>query len=257
MRALVPATLLAFGLAVGGAAAQSNTLTIRQSGDGNTLTVDQSRASGSAVGGLTVTGPVPQTFVQIIERPETRQVDRDGTLVTETFTARETQSVVLDTLGASPQRGVPARQLGAGNEATLNVTGLEGFVGLLQDSGSARTGNTATVNLAGGGEALVGQLGSTNTATLNVATGALGGTILQDGTGNDATLNVTGSGATGLISQVGTGLTSNLTVDGTTGTNVSLFQDGVGQAFVGGPGTSVVSNGATVTITQTAIGAAQ
>lgn len=246
MRFLVPATLMAAGLTVGSAAAQSNTLSIQQGdpsrpGTGNTITVDQSQAGGSTVGGLTLTQPTSRSFLQV-EEP---RGDEDAV-----------QAVTVNTLSAVAQPGSPARQRGDNNTASVTITGWDGFVGLLQESGTGGTGNAATVNLAGAGEALVGQIGNGNVANLTVTPAALGGTILQDGTGNNATLGVTGAGATGLVSQVGSGLTSNLTVDGA-GTSVSLYQDGVGQAFVGGPGTSVISNGATVTITQTAIGGAQ
>lgn len=218
------------------ASAQSNVLSIIQSGSQNTLMVDQSRASGSAVGGLEISAPRLQTFTLV---PASK--DKSGVVT-------EAKTVDLNVLGAKVLRDQPARQTGAGNNADITVSGVNGFVGLLQDSSKASAGNRATVKLTGSGEALIGQLGGGNRATATIGSGALGGAILQDGTGNIANLDVTGTGASGRISQFGSGLNNALNVSGA-GTSAALIANGVSNAAPGAAVT-VQSNGAAVTITQ-------
>ncbi len=221
------------------ASAQSNVLSIIQNGGENTLKVDQSNATGSRVGGLELSAPKLKTF-EIVPA----STSAEGVVTPAT-------NVNLNVLGANVLRDQPARQTGSGNSADITVSGLNGFVGLLQDSSTASTGsagNSATVKLTGSGEALIGQLGGGNQATATIGAGALGGAILQNGTGNIANLDVTGAGASGRISQFGSGLNSGLNVTGA-GTSAALIANGVSNA-VPGAAVTVESNGAAVTITQ-------
>lgn len=216
--------------------AQSNVLSIVQDGGANTLKVDQSAASSSRVGGLELSKPTLQTFELVPASKDAKGVVTPAT------------TVDMDVLGANVRRDQAARQTGAGNSADITMSGLGGFVGLLQDSTSASIGNRSTVNLAGGGQALIGQLGGNNQANATLGAGALEGAILQRGSNNTADLTVTGAGASGRISQVGNGLNNGLSVTGV-GTSAALIANGVSNAAAGTPVT-VESNGAAVTITQ-------
>ncbi|WP_156421551.1 hypothetical protein [Aureimonas sp. AU40] len=218
------------------AVAESNVLSIVQDGGENRLTVDQSQASNSQVGGLEIGAPTLQTF-SLTPNAETSQSEDSLP-----------EQVRLNVLSAERMSGRPARQMGGGNSADIKISGNGGFVGLLQSSASPNLGNQANVNLAGGGQALIGQLGGGNKATAMLGAGALEGTILQKGDSNVADLSVTGKGSSGSISQYGSGLNNSLAVSGA-GTSAALISNGVSNGTAGTPIT-VQSNGASVTITQ-------
>lgn len=237
-RTLAIASLVAI-LPAAQAMADSNTLSILQEGGGNTLTVDQSQASGTKVGGLSISDGFDR-------QPLTGQLDA-GALGTSNGTLITSDSRQMDALRASPKGDLPAVQDGANNSATVILSGSNGFVGLLQQSPLNGVGNRATVNVSGNGQALIGQLGENNEAKAILGTGASQAAILQKGKGNFADLSVTGSNARGQINQIGDGLNNSLSVTGAN-TSAALIANGVSN------GTStpvtVQSNGASVTITQ-------
>lgn len=230
-----------------------NRLSILQEGSGNTLTVDQAGATGSQVGGLllgsdrTVTGQLV-----LDDMAQTRSVERNGRRVLEPVIVGATALSAAPDLG----NGSQARQTGIGNTANVTLRDGGGFVGLLQDNLSGGAANNASIALRGDGTALVGQEGGGNQANLSVSgTGALG-SILQRGSTNDATLTVNGDNASGSISQIGSGNNSTLAVTSANGASVSYTVQGSGITnFNPTQGVDVTTNAASVSITQTAIGA--
>lgn len=237
-RTLAIASLAAI-LPAAQAMADSNILSILQEGGGNTLTVDQSQASDSKVGGLSISNTLDSLSL-------TGQLDA-GALGTSNGTMITSGSRQMDVLRATSKAELPAVQDGSNNSATVTLSGSNGFVGLLQQSPLNGTGNRATVNVSGNGQALVGQLGGNNEAKAILGAGASQAAILQKGNGNFADLSVTGSNASGQINQIGNGLNNSLSVTGAN-TSAALIANGVSN------GTStpvtVQSNGASVTITQ-------
>lgn len=237
-RTLAIASLVAI-LPAAQAMADSNTLSILQEGGGNTLTVDQSQASGSKVGGLSIG--------EAIERQSlTGQLDA-GALGTSNNTLITSGSQKIDALRAHTQPDLPAVQNGSDNSAIVTLSGSKGFVGLLQKSPLNGTGNRATVNVSGNGQALIGQLGENNEAKAILGAGASQAAILQKGDGNLADLSVTGSNARGQINQIGNGLNNSLSVTGAN-TSAALIANGVSNSTP--TPVTVQSNGASVTITQ-------
>lgn len=236
---LVP---LVLGLGVAGASAQSNTITIEQTGIGNTLSVDQSEASNSTVGGLTITEGDPATYT-----------DSGDPGITATV-----NPLVVTT-------NEVARQDGVGNSADITISHDGGRAYLDQDTGSGAglsggaIGNIATIGLsADAATAVLGQAGLGNEAHINV-TGDLGssGTILQKGNDNNASLLVEGSRNAGFISQNGDNNDTGLVRVGGVDTSVTYIQQGSNLAPVTpGSGVSVISNAASVTITQSSFAGA-
>ena len=174
---------------------------------GNTLTVDQSEATGSLVSGL------------------------------------------LDS-------GHPAIQRGSGNELEIEISGAGGSVRLLQDNSGSAGGNSADIFVQQSAAASLSQIGDGNSASLNVNGLLAEGAVVQDGLNNDANLTVVGNGASGEITQDGDENNAGLSVTGA-GTSVSFTQAGNSMSYTSSydvnssPGVQVISNGATVTITQT------
>jgi hypothetical protein len=200
-------------------AGNNNQITIKQDGFANSLTVDQSEASNSIVGGTELNG--------------------DNRL----------------SLGSS------AKQLGNGNTADLTIKkdgGLDGGqIGLFQ-SNSSQSGspNDAIVSVLGNGLGLVSQDGEGNIANIHVGGENTTGNVSQTGNFNrvgtltQPGLSVKGKNASGSIIQNGNGNDTALTVFGD-GTSVTYTAAGDGLATTIPGGVQVISNGATVTITQT------
>ncbi len=140
----------------------------------------------------------------------------------------------------------PALQDGTNNYGQILMTGNGGQVAFLQSG----DGNNASVSMAAAlGLAYMKQDGNDNTATLTLAPLASSGDIRQIGNGNRADLNVTGEGASGSLTQIGDNNQFGLTVSGA-GANASYTAIGNNLAPVG-TGPVVISNGGSVTITQT------
>ena len=200
-------------------AGDNNQITIKQDGFDNSLTVDQSQANNSIVGGTELNG--------------------DNRL----------------SLGSS------AKQLGNGNTADLTITkdgSLDGGqIGLFQ-SNSSQSGlpNDAIVSVLGNGLGLVSQDGEGNIANIHVEGENTTGNVSQTGNFNKVGtlstpgLSVTGKNASGSITQNGDGNDIGLAVIGN-GTTASYTINGNGMTTPAPGGVQVISNGATVTITQT------
>lgn len=227
---------LSLVLAAGSVSAQSNTITIEQTGVGNTLSVDQSAASNSSVGGLTFA---------------------EGDAKSYTDSSDPGLSATLNPLTVTSTTGEAATQTGGQNSASIEISGDGGNVFLNQNnSGGGSLGNIASIGLTGDGAAVaLGQLGLKNEATINVSGALAKGTILQDGDYNKSNLSVTGSGAEGFISQKGNNNdTGTVNVSGVN-TSVTYIQQGNNLSPAAtGQGVSVISNAAAVTITQTSFG---
>ncbi|MCY0094043.1 hypothetical protein [Hoeflea ulvae] len=186
------------------------------------------------------------------------QESPSGALTGNTLTVDQsaaTGSLISGPLGA----GDPAIQRGSGNELEIEITGEGGYVEFIQDNSGASAGNNGIINVGPGSTATLSQNGDGNTASLTVNGLAAQGAIVQEGLSNQADLNVVGNGASGEITQVGNGNVSGLTVTGA-GTTVSFEQTGDGLSYATSydgvtvpgtaPGVQVISNGASVTITQ-------
>jgi hypothetical protein len=167
------------------------------------------------------------------------------------------QSNANDSLVRGPLQGanqsLEAKQLGGDNKATLVIDGNGGTIQLLQSNPATEpgNGNTANVGLSGSGTALVSQIGSLNGAKLNVSGDLAKGSIVQTGDLNQAELKVEGSGASGSVTQDGNNNVTSLNVTGA-GTSVNYTLNGSNLTTVPGSGVQVYTNGATVTITQSA-----
>jgi hypothetical protein len=220
----------AFACMTAPALAQTNEVYIEQRGVGNQLTLDQSEAENSRVGGLTI-----------------------GRVLGVPADALQRRPLLRNVLNISVPNSQAALQSGTSNSAVIDVStptsgsAATNDVGLLQSG----FGNSATVTAEG--SALIGsvtQTGSLNAATLNLSGDGSIGSILQAGSNNDASLAVTGGGS-GFIGQAGNNINGALSVDGTT---ASLIQVGNNLAFQPNQSVSVISSAASVTITQTAFG---
>ena len=199
-------------------AGSNNQITIEQTGIGNNLTVDQSKATGSVVGGVSMSS---------------------ANRLSLTNTARQT---------------------GGGNTANLTIEDADGVsggkIGLLQNNASQAAVGTSANNVAasvlGGGLGLVSQIGGANVADLSVRGLGATGTINQRGHRNNAGLTVSGTGANGVINQIGNDNALDLQVSGAgTTASYTLIGNNISDTTAGGGGVQVISNGATVTITQT------
>lgn len=207
--------------------AQSNLLVIEQTGASNTLSVDQSNASDSAVGGLRVLEADPRVGTLDLDAIGVARQDGDGNVATVVLggdgaNAGLSQSgsgnIANITGGGSSQSGVS--QVGSGNRATVNVTGNLGSRGMIEQVGN---GNTGRVDVAGGSR----------------------GTLVQEGDDNDRSLSVDG-GADITFTQIGSGLTD--------ATSNAAIASAVAAGATGLPtGVQVISNATSVQITQTAL----
>lgn len=215
-------------------AGENNQITITQDGFANSLSVDQSKASNSTVGGVSLlNGPL------------------------------------ADDASAKLRLNDTAEQKGTGNTAKLTITNLtddenhllfdHGQIGLRQDNSLSSAGpNVALVTVNGDGTGLVSQNGGGNTANMLITGLGSTGSIYQNGDGNNIGtgaltehgLKVEGKNASGSITQNGDGNTTSLAVFGN-GTSVDYTVNGDNFTNVPAGGVQVISNGATVTITQT------
>lgn len=155
--------------------------------------------------------------------------------------------------GLGESEFAPATQKGDGNSADLTITGNGGEIRLLQDNfATGQPGNAAKVTVGGDNLATVQQVGSGNLAELEVTGSLSEGSILQNGSQNDALLSVSGNNANGSITQNGDGNNTVLAVTGS-GTSVDYTLVGDNVTNVQNGGVQVFTNGASVTITQTAV----
>lgn len=153
-------------------AGSSNTIYVIQeskTGAGNTLTVDQSEANGSLVGGLGSSGMAPA--IQRGDHNEaTLTIKGDGgviRLLQDSFDASGTgNAAVVAVTGPATAR---VSQVGGANEAALTVTGA----------------------LAAG---VINQNGALNNASLTVDGVGANGSITQNGINNVTALEVLGAG---------------------------------------------------------------
>ncbi|MCA0922088.1 hypothetical protein [Pseudooceanicola nanhaiensis] len=159
-------------------------------------------------------------------------------------------------IAGDPLNITPATQAGNGNTAEVEIRGNGGTLVLNQNNAltGLSIGNQAEAVIAGvSGFGSILQLGDLNSATLSVqspdAFNPASGAIAQIGTANTGTLSVDGAGASGELRQIGNGNTNALSVEGT-GTTATYTQIGNGLSNQNG-GVSVVSNGGSVSITQT------
>lgn len=198
---------------------QDNTL-----GLGNSLTADQSQATGSLIGGATANGDNTLSLSQTA-----RQIGGGNTA----------DLMISDSAGH-----------------------IGGQIGLTQDNSSplaSTLGNSAVISVLGNGTGLVSQIGGGNTANLKVTGLGASGSIYQNGNNNHAGdasntgLLVSGSGASGAITQNGNNNSiGGLDVKGA-GTTASYILNGSNVTVAAGLPVSVISNGASVTITQSTL----
>ncbi|WP_417423689.1 hypothetical protein [Hoeflea sp.] len=183
------------------------------------------------------------------------QESTSGALTGNTLTVDQsgaTGSLVSGPTGARH----PAIQSGSGNDLEIELTGTGGHVQFIQKNVGNAAGNSAKITAEENAVASLWQLGNGNSASLNV-TGPLAsgsgllasGSIDQVGLDNVAELTVDGDGASGRIRQIGKRNDADLTVTGA-GTTATFTQ--IGNSLTTPGGVQVISNGATVTITQTA-----
>jgi len=160
------------------------------------------------------------------------------------------QNASNSVVAGDAQGTTPAQQTGFGNAATVTVTGDGGSVALLQNnpvvSGSAADVNSATLSVGALASVLLRQDGFGNDGSVDVAGVGAFGSLTQIGNGNFGEVSVTGNGASGALSQEGNNNTFGLQV---TGANVTYTQVGNNLSTATLP--TVVSNGGTVSITQT------
>lgn len=231
-----------------GANADNNTLTIGQTGSGNRIYIDQTKANGSRVSGINVE-QTTETFQHTVQELYEEEVNG----VTTTLTRDVIETFTPDLLTATIDENTPLSQSGIGNSAKVQVTGNGGVVGLYQgviSGGNTASGNIANIKALDGADALIAQGGSGNTADLTVRNGAKSGSILQNGNDNNANLDVSGVNSSGLISQIGDRNTTTLEVAGSD-TNVSYIVNGSDLSSASGAPVSVTTNATTVLIQQT------
>jgi len=237
---IIAAGAIAFSLSFSALAhaGEGNTIFIRQESPagsltGNSLSIDQSNANNSTVAGPSIPSLLPYV------------------------------GLTLDTALQGQPR--PALQYGEGNEAAITMTGNDGVLLLLQNSSpgtaspqflpAGTAGNEATGTVAGDSLGAVIQVGTGNTANLQLQNAQ--GLVGQFGTNLTANLTV-GTGASGQIVQVGNGSEADLEV---IAGNVTLTQTGNGLSYASGPeganpGSSAApiqvftTNASNITITQ-------
>lgn len=187
-------------------------------GDGNQIYILQQNTSGFAIGNTL----------------EVDQSQASGSIVAGTF------DPVTD---GAPQ---PALQDGINNIGRLVISGNAGQAVLLQSG----TGNDASLTLSGAlGMAALEQSGISNIASLTVEGNDAKGIIQQDGNRNDGQLTVSGAGASGKLVQQGNDNQFGFSV---IGPNASGTYTAIGNNMTpAGAAPMVISNGGSVTITQT------
>ncbi|TQE98538.1 MAG: hypothetical protein FKY71_13325 [Spiribacter salinus] len=207
------------GMALAGSGNNASVLQESPSGAefGNSLTIDQSGASGSTVAGVSRTSADPGDATATISL-----VDGDGNALDASASPDETEFLSLESPLLSFQEDGRATQSGSGNEASITVTGSGTTVGLYQNNSGEPSGrgNTGTIT-ANSGQVLLYQDGSGNSGTLTTEDGASLASLLQEGSGNKGTVTVSGSEAEGLLAQIGNENITDLTVD-TEGATVSF-----------------------------------
>lgn len=204
---------------------------------GNSLSIDQSGATGSTVAGVTRNGTDPIDNANTISLEDEEGDQPDAT----EFLSLEDPLITFNREGS-------ATQSGSGNTADIEVTGIGTEVGLFQDG----IDNEGTIT-AGSGQILLYQEGDGNTGTLTTEDGAARASLLQDGNGNTASVEVSGLDTQGLLAQIGDGNETELNV-ATQGATVSFTVDG-NNTSASLPA-SVVSNagGGQITIIQRSLG---
>lgn len=211
------------------AVAQNNEASLEQRGSGNELTIDQTNAVGSSVGGLTIERLTPP--VAGFVRP-----------------------LIANALSINVPPSQRTLQLGSDNQAAIDISSSGGNAP--NDVGMVQSGvlNSATVNLDGSGLlASIAQAGFDNEATLNLRDSGSRGTIVQVGTGNEAELRVSG-GNEGYVGQFGNrNNAGTVTVEGPDAA-VTYIQIGNNLQPASNTGVSVFTNAGAVTITQTGFG---
>ena len=210
-------------------AGDRNTIHIRQespvgSDVGNALSIDQSNAEDSLVAGPSLPALLPYL------------------------------GLTLDSAASGAPR--PALQRGEGNVAKLTMEGAGGTLLLMQDTSpgtslqipNSGTSNVATVQTQGAALGAVIQMGTGNTADLDLDNGR--GLIGQFGTNLTANLRV-GENGNGQIVQIGSRNEANLEVPA--GASATYMQIGTDLGSVGQTGVQVISttNPGNITITQT------
>jgi hypothetical protein len=185
-------------------------------GSGNTIYIDQSGARNSQVGGIS-------------------NVAVDG------------DNQITYSLSADPTLA-PAKQIGSNNTADVTITGEGGLATVLQDnSGSVGFGNQATLNVLGSGFGAIQQNGDRNQANLTV-NGSGAGAIRQNGNRNRGTLDVA-SGTDGTLVQNGN--KQDITFSTVAGSGSQVLYTVNGNGVTQTAPVTVITNGASVTITQT------
>lgn len=170
-------------------------------------------------------------------------IDSNNTLNVDQSAA--SGSTVAGAFGAAA-RTTPALQDGIDNSGNIEISGAGGQVAFLQEG----IGNDATVSLSSAlGMAFLQQDGNANSASLTVDPLGYSGAIQQIGSGNRGGLIVSGKGASGTLVQNGNNNAMDMTVSGI-GATVSYTFNGNNMAPAG-TGPVVISNGGSVTITQT------
>lgn len=200
-------------------AGDRNVLYLTQTGSGNTISVDQSSADDSQVGGFERIGAPTDVAV--------------------TFEA------------AADPSTAPALQQGTDNSVAIIVTGQGSSVFLQQDNSTdfAPTSNQGSVTVNGDNAfAALSQIGSGNTATLLVDGDASSAALLQNGDLNDAELSVPASDVSATLIQNGNNNSTELNVSAYGNPNVSYTLNGSNVSTT--TPVQVFSNGASVSIQQ-------
>lgn len=213
---LATAAVLSAGLFMASAVAQSNELFIIQDGSDNQLTVDQSDASDSRIGGLILDPGVGTVSIQSLPDP----VLQTDTAATQTGSGNEIDVTIAGSLGqVFFSQTAPVTAPASTNSATIDVTG-PASAGLLQDG----LGNVADLEVVGNGAAGgIVQLGDRNKAGLSVR--GADALILQNGNDNTATgLSVDAASSGFVLQQIGDGLNANGITANTNAQGVTIIQ---------------------------------
>ncbi len=248
-------TLAALAL-TSSAMAQGNVLRITQEGPGNTLRVDQSRATDSFVGGPSDTTLSVRNQLAIVR--EAPEVDAEGDPVLDdddnpfiNRTKTPIPNVFTDSLAGlrnSTQSGLQRNYSNGGSNALdITVTG-DGGAALFSQTNTGGGLNDGTIDLTGNGTAGLFQNGTGNSAAVTLDAGGLSAGVVQNGDGNSADLTVTNN-ATGLIVQNGDGNDTGQITLSVAGSQVTYVQNGSGLAPVA-DAFSIISNAPQVTVIQ-------